>query len=578
MAIHYLKEKEFFKRYLSGSFDKSEADAVYKAILSEIILTLQSTPVQGSSSRKLALYSFPRSSLLTIRETLDVILSIVRTRGLLRWLCLNLLSRKIVLLERAYFLSRFELAKALVLNFKVVLPEIRSHFRFLLLDGGSQKQGEVGFNDYVRAMTVGKIELQEVNYLACDLKFRTLAKRQLNSLQLLTSLSKQSKKELLAFLREYGPDEVVLNHFKKFDWPGWEFLTKSVKLNSIVHKNSTKSFDELATIFGSGYQGEVLEEVEIWHQRFLVKGDSLIEFDATGTHKASFVAGHWQFLDASRFHADELYLEETSIELPDIEQAIFLCGRADENWYHLLLDTLPRYYMFLRSLPRDIPVLIRDDLPSTSIEFLEKVISHRIIQLPGSSKLRVKKLHMVSARSTVFDAKPEDSLLELKFSPQSISAMADWIKSTLNVKTIQTGDQLSYFKRRSRQRRIINSSRIDRMSAQLGWQVFEDDDLLYRSQVKIFSNVTTAISPGGAMLANLIFMPKGSSLICLRSTRQSDLALWKNLANAVGVNYHEVKGIPTYHGKNLLKSIHSNYYISPRRLLKTLGEVMQLKA
>jgi hypothetical protein len=80
------------------------------------------------------------------------------------------------------------------------------------------------------------------------------------------------------------------------------------------------------------------------------------------------------------------------------------------------------------------------------------------------------------------------------------------------------------------------------------------------------------VAPGGAALANIIFMP-GSVVVVLRSRRNSDLGLWVKLAKAVGVNCIEVTGMPTYFGPGKLRRMHSDFYISSRKLRKVLASV-----
>ena len=74
-------------------------------------------------------------------------------------------------------------------------------------------------------------------------------------------------------------------------------------------------------------------------------------------------------------------------------------------------------------------------------------------------------------------------------------------------------------------------------------------------------------------MANIIFMPEGSTVVVLRSWRNSDLGLWVKLADAMNVNCIEVTGVPTYFGPGKLRRMHSDFYISPRKLRKVLASV-----
>ena len=79
------------------------------------------------------------------------------------------------------------------------------------------------------------------------------------------------------------------------------------------------------------------------------------------------------------------------------------------------------------------------------------------------------------------------------------------------------------------------------------------------------------VSPGGAILANILFIPMDSKVIAVRSWRDSELKLWKKLAEACQVNYSEIVGIPTYYGFKPLARQHSNYYVPLERFKKAFN-------
>jgi hypothetical protein len=271
---------------------------------------------------------------------------------------------------------------------------------------------------------------------------------------------------------------------------------------------------------------------------------------------------------------DKVFIKAPVSEIQSIPEAIFLSNRADENWFHLLMDTLPRY-LFLKDLAPQIPVLIRADLPLTTKEFLHKVLGRQIVELSPNSIVNAEKLHLLAARSTCFDSISDENETQVSFSPLIIKMLVEWIGESLGVMQVNNAMSSGFFKRGSRQRRILNSGRIEKEALKKGLQIIEDNENTYRNQISIFSRLRFAVIPGGAMLANMIFMKPGSTVLCLRGSRQNDLDLWKKLAEAVGLNYFEIAGPPSYHGRNKLQRDHSNYFISSRKFRRTLSEVMR---
>jgi capsular polysaccharide biosynthesis protein len=94
----------------------------------------------------------------------------------------------------------------------------------------------------------------------------------------------------------------------------------------------------------------------------------------------------------------------------------------------------------------------------------------------------------------------------------------------------------------------------------------------FQEQVQVFHDANFVAAPGGAILANMIFMKPETKLLVLISWRNRKIKLWHDLASSVNLKYIEVKGPSTYWGFSFLRTIHSNYYISPRKLRRILSK------
>jgi hypothetical protein len=112
---------------------------------------------------------------------------------------------------------------------------------------------------------------------------------------------------------------------------------------------------------------------------------------------------------------------------------------------------------------------------------------------------------------------------------------------------------------------------VSRLLKRNDFQVVEPDESFYLNQARFFSEAKTIFSPGGAVLANIIFMRRGSRVVSIRSWRGSDVPLWKLLSEACEVNHSEVVGIPSYFGFKTLLRAHSNYYVPLNRIKKELS-------
>jgi hypothetical protein len=319
-----------------------------------------------------------------------------------------------------------------------------------------------------------------------------------------------------------------------------------------------------------------LESVQIWHQRFIISNNQFLVHDSTSHPEQEFVAGQWQFIKSFEKSADKCLIRKVLGETKYLESGIFLSGRSDENWFHFILDTVPRI-LFVNDIPVNVPLLIRSDIPENSKAVLATITDREIIEIESNEILGVENLYVVPGRSSVFDSTPPKGTPSVEFS----SPVLGMIRSLLLNAQANLGNnpkvKLPFssiaLSRSSTTRNLQNELVVNSLLKKFGFTICELNVGFFKKQITTFSQAKIVVSPGGAALANIIFMPVGSVVVVLRSRRNSDLNLWVKLANAIGVQCIEVAGMPTYFGPGKLRRMHSDFYISPRKLRKVLASV-----
>ena len=319
-----------------------------------------------------------------------------------------------------------------------------------------------------------------------------------------------------------------------------------------------------------------LESAQIWHQRFIISNNQFLVHDSTSHPEQEFVAGQWQFMKSFEKSANKCSLRKVLGETKYLESGIFLSGRADENWFHFILDTVPRI-LFVNEIPVGVPLLIRSDIPENSKAVLRTITDREIIEIESNGILEVENLYVVPGRSSVFDSTPPKGTPFVEFSPPVLGMLRSLLLnaqanlgSNPKVESPYSSIALS---RSSTTRNLQNELAVNSLLDEFGFTICELNLGFFKKQITTFSQARIVVSPGGAALANIIFMPVGSVVVVLRSRRNSDLNLWVKLAKAVGVQCIEVTGMPTYFGPGKLRRMHSDFYISPRKLRKVLASV-----
>jgi hypothetical protein len=324
----------------------------------------------------------------------------------------------------------------------------------------------------------------------------------------------------------------------------------------------------------SDYQ--VLQSAQIWHQRFIISNKEFLVHDSTSHPEQEFVAGQWHYIKSFDGGGNKCLIKKVLGGTKYLKSGIFLSGRCDENWFHFIIDTVPRI-LFVSDIPRDVPLLIRSDIPENSKSVLASITNREIIEIESNEILEVQNLYVVPGRSSVFDSKPPKGSSFVEFSPTALKSIRSLLLNAQNEigsnSLVDTSAHTIALSRSSKTRNIQNWSSLNQVIKNFGFVIYELNDVFFRNQIKTFNNARILIAPGGAALANILFMPPGSVVVVLRSWRNRDLELWVKLAKSMDVNCVEITGVPTYFGPGKLRRAHSDFYISPRKLRKVLASV-----
>lgn len=509
-----------------------------------------------------------QSKTYTNRESLEVLRRILESRGRLRWLCFRLMPSKFF---DSYEVTRIHLAFRIFKNWSKFAENVLS--KIALVSDSKPNYKLIDFYEFTHPNNLFHFIEDTTYVLAHDIsKSMSFSGKKLSG-ELDTLLGRMiiwNSRAAIQFIRSSEALSVstkVLDYLKSFPDILNEIQGYS-KLSLEFHKSSELSFDELPSL-GVG-SVEVLTDVQIWHQRFIIKSNKWHVIDSTTSPYSKFVAGHWQFLEQLPTSSQNVYLKNISnSKKRNLPRAIYLMGRADENWYHLLLDTLPRY-LLLKDLDSDIPVLIRSDLPETSKHLIRKLLEREIVFVDPQDRLYIKTLYFVAARSTVHDSRPKNAENQVKFSPKMLGWQREWMLRHLPASQDHSYPEKIFFPRRAKYRNLLNINSVIEYLMEQNYQVVELNNSFFLDQHQFFSSAKTVITPGGALLANILFMQKNSNVVAIRSWRNSELKLWKELAYACEINYSEVVGFPTYFGSNSLARQHSNFFVPLSRIKEAL--------
>lgn len=300
---------------------------------------------------------------------------------------------------------------------------------------------------------------------------------------------------------------------------------------------------------------------EIRSNGVILSGDGLQLWDEAASPRLDFVAGTWQKLVGSSARLDECLLHNTVRGTSSAETAIVLTSRVDSNWFHWLIETLPRL-LFVSSLAdNDIPILISDGLSTQSLDALG-LMTDRNLLLQREDESTFVTSAIVPA-PVIYH--PDTTQLAWRnrswVNVDVVREMAECIKARLSIEG-SVGQRI-YVRRGNGARGLLNEEEIERTLVEShGFSAIDPSKLTFAEQVQTFSRASVVVGPGGAMMSNFIFLPRGATAIVLTSKHLSGFTMPGVLAHSAGAKAFAVLGTPVSSSSRTHQEIlHSSYSV-----------------
>ena len=237
----------------------------------------------------------------------------------------------------------------------------------------------------------------------------------------------------------------------------------------------------------------------------------------------------------------------------EVVNAISFFGWENGNYAHWLSEKLGRFYWIEQaSLPEDTVVLVEAGLPASIMDALAIFWPReRTVCVAPGRACQVGVLHHFSDAADIWE--PRAGYVyrgdEYHLYPQAIAWMASQVKTRC---AAVDGQDKAYLIRPpgGNGRTIVNQQELVRQLSRDGFQAFQPEVRDFASQVRALAGCEVAVLGSGAAAANLLWMPRGATLVMLiQDNPQMWYWFFHALAAAVGVRlaYHPVKGLPGTH-------------------------------
>jgi hypothetical protein len=287
-----------------------------------------------------------------------------------------------------------------------------------------------------------------------------------------------------------------------------------------------------------------------------------------------FERDHGDYIDVfgSPSRGDCVILDSLPLENFKLTEAIFIGGRHDFNWYHWIVEYLPRALDQDSQFTESIPFLISSKVPPSGEEALRSLSDREVIRIPEGKCIKVNKLHIVSPAFGVMDNLTKPWTQNMRGDERSIKNLSDhWRGSRQSV-----GSKRVVIIRDSKNRALLNKRELVNLAVrEFGFELIDVNGLSFSEQLTLFSQVEVLLTDSGAIMANYLLMPRGAKVIAMSSEHNLDSPLPAVIAEIANLLFMQVIGKPTTaleDAQTNLKARHSKYSIDPNDLHKAISE------
>jgi capsular polysaccharide biosynthesis protein len=302
--------------------------------------------------------------------------------------------------------------------------------------------------------------------------------------------------------------------------------------------------------------------------------------DEAARPRDELVAGVWRYFSGGQVGSRTCYIKNPAgtKDQIKIQSAILFSGRAPENYYHWLIEDVAKLMALeLVKIPKNIPILIKKDLPRQFIEVLKIFTEREVIQInPGEERIFVQRLFVLSPSTFHPEIYDFEFWRGSALSIPHLQFLRRRVFEHFGIQENKLGERKIYISRPSGGRRsIVNNKEIENLFVSRGFEIVRPEKLSFEEQVLLFSSARIIAGGAGAAYANLIFCQQGCQVLGFVCSAIKKYSMQANLAKFSGAQYTLITGDPIE--KNVkqdwfVDEVHQDFWIEPSKVLRYLRQ------
>ena len=289
-------------------------------------------------------------------------------------------------------------------------------------------------------------------------------------------------------------------------------------------------------------------EISVINGGILVQNGSFLNWDRAQHPRLDFVAGNSNYVIGSHTNLNYCFLRN-AVHLETVSEAILLGSRVDSNWFHFLIETLPRLFLLEKTIDERVPILVSDRVPSSGIEALSFISKRSIRKVSTTGWVTVQKAHVPGP--VIFHPDTQFFWGNQDCAQVNFDAIRKLASAVLEEIKPSRGTRLTFWERSSRYRYVTNAQAVRALLRKLGFVIEDPSKLNFRDQVNSIYGSRALVAVGGALMSNFIFAAPETKIILLVSNFGKQYAMPRFLSNISNSKLFYVGGRSALRGRRL---------------------------
>jgi capsular polysaccharide biosynthesis protein len=295
--------------------------------------------------------------------------------------------------------------------------------------------------------------------------------------------------------------------------------------------------------------------------------ESLYVLDRAADPRNEFVSGQWDHVFSAPIYGDHALVKPFESDSFEFDNGILLASRNDANWYHWLIETLPRAIELDQRHALEIPFILSSRVPTSGIEALRKITQRTIVQVDSSKSNKAQILHAAYPSATIRDSVLSNWKESITLDADAILSMKEKLIANIGVSKFP---KKVFLVRESSHRGLVNQSEIIESAIEFGLHPINSSDLNFVDQVNLFYHAELLAGASGAIMANFIFLQPEARVLSLTSEMNSTGPLPALMCQLSGAQYFTLEGHDTNRATNLTDNLHNNFKINSKKFENSL--------